>query len=105
MALPDCGVLAVLTKADLVATKAEITHWLDVITGRVHPLKHGYYCTRQPDDDERANGVTQEEARALETSFFANTAPWAHHASSERFGTQNLVTNLRRLIVDRSGKR
>ncbi|KAJ6623842.1 hypothetical protein B0H10DRAFT_2186906 [Mycena sp. CBHHK59/15] len=32
--------------------------WLDVIEGRQHKLLHGYYCTWQPDDEERAKGIT-----------------------------------------------
>lgn len=81
--------------------------WLDVIEGRRHPLKLGYFCTRQPDEDERANGLTQEGARQAESNFFNSTAPWSHHVKQypERFGTRNLVSaisvQLARIIDDR----
>ena len=88
----------VLTKPDLVTTALQQTRWMDVIEGRAHALKHGYYCTRQPDDDQRAKGVPADEARAAEADFFARTLPWARHAHTGRFGTSNLVLSLSRLL-------
>jgi hypothetical protein len=73
--------------------------WLDVLEGRRHPLLHGYYCTRQLDDAERAEGVSSSEARIREADFFAKTAPWATSSSQERFGTPNLVKTLSTLLV------
>ena len=78
--------------------------WLDVIEGRRHPTKHGYYCTRQPDEDERVSGITFKEAREKERSFFMNTAPWATSSRAERFGTPKLIASLSRLlgeVIDR----
>ena len=87
-----------LTKPDLVTTVQQRTRWLDVVEGRAYELKHGYYCTRQPDEDDRAKGVTSAQARSAEADFFLQTLPWAHSAHHSRFGTQNLVLNLSRLL-------
>ncbi|KZT22881.1 hypothetical protein NEOLEDRAFT_1180623 [Neolentinus lepideus HHB14362 ss-1] len=85
--------IGVLTKPDMLtsgATKARDL-WLDVIEGRRHSLLHGYYCTRQPDDVERANDISAASARQAETEFFANTAPWSRSTQKNRFGTINLL--------------
>ncbi|KAF9244557.1 P-loop containing nucleoside triphosphate hydrolase protein [Melanogaster broomeanus] len=98
--------IGVLTKPDQVAltsTKAR-ANWIEVLEGRRHPLTHGYYCTRQPDDAERADGVTPAEARAAEVNFFRTTKPWSTTSCPERLGTSNLVgalsEHLVRLISD-----
>ena len=91
-------VVGVLTKPDLVTTAQKKESWLDVIEGRAFPLKHGYYCTRQPDEDDRAKGMTPSEARALEADFFLKTLPWTASPHQTRFGTQNMVANLSRQL-------
>ena len=83
----------VLTKPDTLppgATKSR-EMWLDVLEGRRHPLKHGYYCVRQPDDDTRLKGITDADARQREAEFFKTVAPWATCAHRGRFGTPALV--------------
>ncbi|KAK7467517.1 hypothetical protein VKT23_004571 [Stygiomarasmius scandens] len=94
--------IGVLTKPDMLgagATKA-LKNWLDVIEGRSrHQLVHGYYCTRQPDDAERSESITPTQARQNETKFFQTTAPWSKSTHGHRFGTENLISNLSRLLV------
>ena len=90
-----------MTKPDTLpagATKAREL-WLDVIEGRRHALKHGYFCTRQPDDEERANAITNRQARDAETRFFSSTFPWATSTQQHRFGTNKLVETLSRLLT------
>lgn len=95
----------VLTKPDTVTTVQQKQRWLDVIEGRAHKLKHGYYCTRQPDEDQRAHGIAAAEARSAEADFFIETLPWARSPHQTRFGTQNLVNNLSRLLAEIIGER
>ncbi|TCD68938.1 hypothetical protein EIP91_009328 [Steccherinum ochraceum] len=92
--------IGVLTKPDTLTSGAigERKQWLDVIEGRTHTTKHGYFCTRQPDEAERVAGMTYEEARTRERDFFASTSPWSDSTARERFGTQNLVATLSRLL-------
>lgn len=59
---------------------------------------YGYYCTRQPDDDERTRGITTAEAREAERAFFKTTAPWNNVRDRHRFGTNALVENLARIL-------
>lgn len=90
----------VMTKPDTLApgaTKARQL-WLDVLEERRHPTALGYYCTRQPDDDERSKGITTAQARAAENDFFSKTSPWSTSTHKDRFGTDNLVANLSRLL-------
>ncbi|KAJ7149427.1 P-loop containing nucleoside triphosphate hydrolase protein [Mycena crocata] len=99
--------IGVLTKPDLLSagsTKSRAL-WLDVIEGRRHKLFHGYYCTRQPDDEERAKGISSQEARKAEVAFFARSAPWATSTQQERFGTENLIATLSRLLVNIIGEK
>ncbi|KAI0650981.1 P-loop containing nucleoside triphosphate hydrolase protein [Trametes meyenii] len=93
--------IGVLTKPDTLtagATKAR-DMWLDVLEGRRYPLLHGYYCTRQPDDDERLRGIAGAAAREAEAAFFSSTAPWAGVQRRERFGTTNLVQSISKLLT------
>ncbi|KAI0350450.1 hypothetical protein OH77DRAFT_1068510 [Trametes cingulata] len=93
--------IGVLTKPDTIpagSTKRR-QMWLDVIEGREHPLQHGYYCTRQPDDDQRLEGITPAAARAAEARFFKTTAPWSTSTCSHRFGTANLVKTISKLLT------
>ncbi|KAJ3784740.1 P-loop containing nucleoside triphosphate hydrolase protein [Lentinula aff. detonsa] len=93
--------IGVLTKPDMLTTgSTKVARlWLDVLEDRRHPLRHGYYCTRQPDDDERSAGIAQKQAREAEQNFFKTTVPWCQSTSPTRFGTQNLVFTLSRLLV------
>ncbi|EPQ51165.1 hypothetical protein GLOTRDRAFT_141261 [Gloeophyllum trabeum ATCC 11539] len=93
--------IGVLTKPDMLtsgATKARDL-WMDVIEGRRHPLLNGYYCTRQPDDAERAKDISAAEARKVEADFFGNTIPWSRATNKNRFGTGNLVATLSKLLT------
>lgn len=90
-----------MTKPDMLtvgSTKA-LDLWLDVIEGRRHPLTHGYYCTRQPDDKDREESITPEQARAKEKLFFETTPPWSKCTQQKRFGTNNLIDTLSRLLI------
>ncbi|KAI0791138.1 P-loop containing nucleoside triphosphate hydrolase protein [Abortiporus biennis] len=93
--------IGVMTKPDTLtsgATKARDL-WLDVLEGRRFSLRHGYYCTRQPDDDERSQGITTQQARVAEQVFFAKTSPWSKSTQQNRFGTNNLVASLSKLLT------
>lgn len=80
------------------ATKARDL-WLEVIEGRRHPLTHGYFCTRQPDDEERSSGISSADARARELEYFRDNTPWSSSTHRDRFGVNNLVASLSNLLV------
>ncbi|KAI0673304.1 P-loop containing nucleoside triphosphate hydrolase protein [Trametes maxima] len=95
--------IGVLTKPDTIpagSTKRR-QMWLDVIEGRneEHALQHGYFCTRQPDDDQRLAKISPAEARAAETAFFRTTEPWSASVCPHRYGTQNLVKSISELLT------
>ncbi|KAK7679580.1 hypothetical protein QCA50_017290 [Cerrena zonata] len=92
--------IGVLTKPDtLTAGAVKVRElWLDVIEDRRHKLKYGYYCTRQPDEDERMRGITVDEAPIAEERFFSQTAPWSSSSYRHRFGTKHLVESLSMLL-------
>ncbi|KDQ21433.1 hypothetical protein BOTBODRAFT_98847 [Botryobasidium botryosum FD-172 SS1] len=94
--------IGVLTKPDYLTSGSTKRRqdWLDVIEGRVHRLKHGYFVTRQPDDDERAQGITSERARQVESEFFDTHAPWNMSMEPGRFGTRNLTATLSKLLTE-----
>ncbi|KAI0743151.1 P-loop containing nucleoside triphosphate hydrolase protein [Daedaleopsis nitida] len=94
--------IGVMTKPDTLtagSTKAR-NMWLEVLEGRRHPLLHGYFCTRQPDDDERSRGISAAAAREAELKFFQSTTPWATSGHQHRFGTTNLVQNISKLLTN-----
>ncbi|KAI0650569.1 P-loop containing nucleoside triphosphate hydrolase protein [Trametes meyenii] len=88
--------IGVLTKPDAlpVSSTGARALWINVIEGRTHQTKHGYYCTRQPDDAERERNISFAEARLLEEKFFAESAPWASSAHRHRFGVVNLTRSV-----------
>ena len=90
-----------MTKPDTLPTGATKSRelWLDIIEGRSRPLTHGYYCTRQPDDEERSRCITAAQARVAEMNFFKNTAPWSRSKEPRRFGTNQLVLSLSKLLT------
>ncbi|KAJ7591896.1 P-loop containing nucleoside triphosphate hydrolase protein [Mycena floridula] len=74
--------VSVLTRPDMLTsgqTKV-LERWMDVIEGRRHPLAHGYYGTRQPNDAERAAAISTDsnKARAIEAQFLRETSPWCN---------------------------
>ncbi|KAH9915934.1 P-loop containing nucleoside triphosphate hydrolase protein [Epithele typhae] len=93
--------IGVLTKPDTLLQGASRSRemWLDVLEGRRHPLRHGYFCTLQPDDDSRLAGITPAQAREREAEFFRKTTPWAQCASKERLGTRSLVKSVSELLT------
>ncbi|KAH9830095.1 P-loop containing nucleoside triphosphate hydrolase protein [Rhodofomes roseus] len=95
--------IGVLTKPDTLTAGAikQQEHWLDVLEGRnaQHRLTHGYFCTRQPDDAERREGITTAKARTAEATFFTKTSPWSRSSHQHRFGTANLVKTLSALLT------
>jgi Dynamin central region len=91
----------VLTKPDTLpptSTNAR-SMWLDVLEGRSHPLKHGYFCTKQPDDVDLEAGITTAEARAAEADYFAHNAPWSNSLQRHRLGIDNLIKMLSTLLI------
>ena len=96
--------LGVMTKPDTLGSgsiKAKDL-WLDILEGRsqTHYLRHGYYCTRQPDDAERAAGINSSDAREAEARFFRETAPWNTSVQQGRLGTNNLVRYMSSMLTE-----
>jgi hypothetical protein len=90
-----------MTKPDLLSAGSTKSRelWLDVLEGRRYPLTHGYYCTRQPDDADRIQGITSANSRIAEVEYFAKTLPWSTTKEQDRLGTHNLVSALSKLLV------
>ncbi|TFK89209.1 hypothetical protein K466DRAFT_597995 [Polyporus arcularius HHB13444] len=95
--------IGVLTKADTIpqGSLGKQQRWRDVLEGRQHATKHGYFCTRLPDDMEREGGITPKAARLKENEFFDSTAPWSTSTRRDRCGTVALVTYLSELLMQR----
>jgi hypothetical protein len=90
-----------LTKPDTVppgATNA-LQSWKEVLEGNKHPLLHGYYCVRLPDDVERSNNISGTRSARRAEDFFKSTSPWNQIVDRSRFGVPNLVANLSRILV------
>lgn len=72
---------------------------MEIIQGNQHKLKRGYYCVRLPDDDERARNISRSESSKIANDFFNSTAPWNSITSLNRFGVNNLVSDLSLILV------
>ncbi|KAI5807351.1 P-loop containing nucleoside triphosphate hydrolase protein [Peziza echinospora] len=87
--------IGALTKPDTVCP-GEFKQWIEILRGKAHRLKHGYFVTKQPSQDQLLKGITHAEARKAEDQFFATTEPWATELQdmTERFGTVALTRYL-----------
>lgn len=93
--------VGVLTKPDTLpagATSAR-QRWRQVLDGQLHQLRHGYYCVRLPDDEERSREVTRATSQRLASEFFASNAPWNEVADRHRLGIPGFVSNISKLLV------
>lgn len=90
--------IGVLTKPDLIQ-RGEEAIWISVLEGRSHPLKYGYYITKQRNPTELEDGLSLEHARLREEQFFETEQPWSSKPElRDRMGTPNLTRELSRLL-------
>lgn len=64
-----------------------------------HPLKHGYYCVRLPDDKERSSNHSRARIQQLASEFFDSTPPWNEIADRRRLGIPGFVSDLSKILV------
>ncbi|KAF8434537.1 P-loop containing nucleoside triphosphate hydrolase protein [Boletus edulis BED1] len=93
--------IGILTKPDTLGDGAVNSKqlWLDVIEGRQHTLKHGYYCVRLPDDAQRAQHLSRAALPRIAADWFDATPPWSGVADRGRFGIPAFVTDISVLLV------
>jgi hypothetical protein len=94
-------VTGILTKPDTLgegAVNAKKT-WLNVIEGHEHPLRHGYYCVRLPDDTQRAQRLSRSALHQLAAEFFDTTSPWSEVTNRGRLGIPTFVSDISKLLV------
>ncbi|KAA1467041.1 hypothetical protein DENSPDRAFT_66992 [Dentipellis sp. KUC8613] len=91
--------IGVITKPDVVGKGSKARDlYLNIIEGHSRTLLHGYFCTKQLDDDDREKGLTHAEAREIEMQYFATEKPWCDSQAKNRFGIKNLVATLSPLL-------
>lgn len=91
----------VLTKVDRIepGTSAK---WVNILKNKENSLKNGWYCVKQPNARELEAGISWEEARDSEDTFFRLTEPWASIAlpHRKRMGSGGLTDHLSTLLSD-----
>ncbi|KAF8579720.1 hypothetical protein K439DRAFT_370392 [Ramaria rubella] len=93
-----------LRTIDLIAERSTRLreNWLAELEGKgPNPLVNGYYCTRQPDDAERAAGITHKDACIEEARFFETTDPWKSSTHKQNLGVPRLAEKLSALLSQR----
>ncbi|GAA6050992.1 hypothetical protein JCM3770_005359 [Rhodotorula araucariae] len=87
--------IGVLTKPDTLQN-GEHASWLDLIEGRKHRLRSGFFVTKQPAPEDLKKNWSFEEARAAEKAYFRQAEPWntLDHGLRGRLGTGNLTAFL-----------
>ncbi|KAI0333222.1 hypothetical protein GY45DRAFT_1319829 [Cubamyces sp. BRFM 1775] len=98
--------IGVLTKPDRIPPGEEDL-WLRYIRNQSEPLTHGWYSVKQPDSRALNAGITWEEARQSERTFFDSTAPWNRLdlEFQNRLGTHKLVERLSDLLSEKIAQR
>lgn len=98
--------VGVLTKPDMLtrgATSAR-QRWKDILEGTSerHAQKHGYFCVRLADDEERKLNLSRAEADKKTFDFFSATEPWSQVISKfpKRFGIPEFVSYISALLTE-----
>ncbi|KAM0285959.1 hypothetical protein ACHAQH_001147 [Verticillium albo-atrum] len=89
--------MGVLTKPDLAPERATQQAICELVLGRRHTLRLGYYIVKNrgsDDDEECSNAARQQKA---EHTFFSSS-PWASLRSTQRVGIASLQMALRDLL-------
>ncbi|KAH7908747.1 P-loop containing nucleoside triphosphate hydrolase protein [Hygrophoropsis aurantiaca] len=97
----------VLTKPDMLTagSSGALQRWRNLLDGRLgdnqekHRLKHGYYCVRLPDDEDRARRLSRIQCQQREEQFFDETPPWCEVQDRGRFGIPAFVADISQLLI------
>jgi hypothetical protein len=89
-----------LTKPDRIAA-GEHESWVKLLENKTEKFKHGWYCVKQSDQQQLNHGVTREQARENEISFFKEM-PWIGLSEpiKRRLGTRFLSPALGTILFD-----
>ncbi|QRV96048.1 hypothetical protein RhiJN_24066 [Ceratobasidium sp. AG-Ba] len=92
--------IGVITKPDRIEQKQE-GQWIPLVTGKVHPLAHGWFCTKQPSTVEREQGYLWPDARNLEQNYFKTAPGWSSVSGQHRLqlGTNYLASKLGQVLT------
>jgi len=92
--------VGVLTKPDRIPTTEE-ENWLPYIRGEKEDTTM-WFCVKCPDSKAIDSGISWEEARHEESSWFSNKAPWSTLEGSfkQKLGTGNLTRRLSDKLCD-----
>lgn len=76
--------------------------WLRLIRNEEETLKHTWYAVKQPSSADLRDGISWEEARKSEDTFFSTQAPWCDldPGSQRQLRTSNLINRLSDLLSD-----
>ncbi|KAI5852607.1 P-loop containing nucleoside triphosphate hydrolase protein [Morchella snyderi] len=98
--------IGALTKPDTVGP-GEYDQWVNILRGNSHRLKHGYFVTKQPNQEQLNQSIDHAQARAQEAEFFTKSEPWATDLQDlkHRFGTQALQSYLAKELGELIKKR
>ncbi|KAH7921346.1 hypothetical protein BV22DRAFT_1107246 [Leucogyrophana mollusca] len=97
--------IGVLTKPDMLpqGSSGQLQRWRDLIEGKEsqakHHLKHGYYCVRLPDDEERRQNLSRAESQQRAEDYFRITPPWSEIQDRGRFGIPAFVSDVSKLLI------
>ncbi|KIO22290.1 hypothetical protein M407DRAFT_216692, partial [Tulasnella calospora MUT 4182] len=96
---PTSFPLGVLTKVDRIQPGDE-DRWLKILRGEELVLRNGWYCVKQRGPKELESGVTWEDAKTQEQTFFTTEAPWCDlgDSLSGRVGSEALSSELGRIL-------
>ena len=86
--------LGVLTKPDLVDKGAE-SGVVDVVEGRIRPMKLGWHIIRSPGQKELQDSILDRDA--LEANFFHSQAPW-DGIDKDKVGINSLRLRLKEVL-------
>ncbi|KAH9976107.1 P-loop containing nucleoside triphosphate hydrolase protein [Lactifluus volemus] len=92
--------IGVLTKPDRIPPTEE-ENWLPFIRGEREDTT-SWFCVKCPNTQAINEGITWEDARAAESTFFSSSLSWStlEDAFRQKLGTENLTTSLSNKLCD-----
>uniref|UniRef100_A0A6A7G6G3 Uncharacterized protein n=1 Tax=Hirondellea gigas TaxID=1518452 RepID=A0A6A7G6G3_9CRUS len=91
--------VGVLTKPDVIESGC-YEKWLNILTGKRHGLRLGWFIVKNPSKLELAAKPSFEESRREEQRYFSQTYPWneVDPALQQRIGCPSLLRALGKLL-------
>ncbi|KAG8994195.1 hypothetical protein FRB94_010066 [Tulasnella sp. JGI-2019a] len=93
--------IGVLTKVDRIEPGGE-DKWIRIMRNQENPLPNGWFCVKQPDLPQLRSGISWDDAKAAERTFFDEAPIWSQldRRTRGRLGSPPLAEQLGKILAE-----